>query len=464
MSEDPNSPWVKGSFRTRDRNIPAETVYTELQHLSVVLDTSTTPATVLHVPRTSGTAYATPSVVESITDWYDDPEINRTRVNPMYKTKEKLSVDCRWTTGYPNFAAEPREEISQWMSIDGSAIGHYKTVAFELRAEAESAARDALWDSIPGIWRELTRHDFDAALFLAELTDLRRIWTTALARAKGGYSYWREIYTRSREAWLEAQLALKPLISDVIAATEAIAEFTNRLDEVAPLVHKSAKAGRETSATHVYTCIPYATSNGLRADMEIRATCVAKYFCSYDPKHRIKTKDFTRMVNWLHRLNLHSTDALVLWEALPWSFVVDYVVNIGDTLQMLFAERPPGLVREGYSLTTTITTIVENIRQTEGYPIRDAVWNFRATEKHYRREAGTPPKPSVLDFIDVSFWPGATRATTVVLLVDPLARRAFRSSMRKQEAAERSARRELYRREKQRRRAGLGRSRNPRKR
>lgn len=464
MLNEPFVPWVKGEFRTRNRNISADFVTAELQHLSVLLDTSTTPATVLRVPRTTGTVYHTGSVVDSITDLYDDAKVNRTRVNPMTKTYIKNETACRWTTGYPNFEAEPREEISQWMDIDGSAVGHLNTVIAELRTDAERKAREALWNRIPGIWQELSRHDFDAAMFIAELSDLRRIWSTALARAKGGFSYWREIYTRSRETWLEAQLALKPLYSDVVAATEAIAEFCNRLDEVAPLVHKGCYAGAQAKALHTYTCIPYGVSNGLRADMEISATCVARYFCAYDPKHRVNTEGLTRMVSWLHRLNLHSTNVMILWESIPWSFVADYFVNIGDTLQMLLVERPPGLVREGYSLQTTITTLLTGEPyQTEGFPIKEVEWGFKRYEKHYTRVAGTPPKPSVLDFVDFSFWPGLTRATTTVLLVDPLARRAFRSSLRKQQSAERAARRELIRREKQRRRSGLGRKRTPRR-
>jgi hypothetical protein len=163
-------------------------------------------------------------------------------------------------------------------------------------------------------------------------------------------------------AWLELTYGWKPLLSDVYGAVETLAKSNNRPNRI--FIDKSGSAKRQATKTRKD---PSAVPFGELANyMTITDKCQVKYKVTFSVT--------SAPVNDLAKLGI-SNPALLAWELLPYSFVVDWFLPIGGWLNSLDATN--GLAFEkGF-----VTVFRESV--STGYKIGSYRDNQNGLGKHY---------------------------------------------------------------------------------
>lgn len=137
------------------------------------------------------------------------------------------------------------------------------------------------------------------------------------------------------------QYGIKPLISDINGAAEHLAEYLSKMQPV-----KSNGHAKRTVNTSVDSVV-----NGLQTNVTRSTTIRVKYGSSFGI-----SDDVERQVSQLGFTN----PAQVLWELVPYSFVVDWFLPIGNFMESLSALKGLNLI-ESYKTvfieeTETITS------------------------------------------------------------------------------------------------------------
>lgn len=122
--------------------------------------------------------------------------------------------------------------------------------------------------------------------------------------------------------WLELQYGWKPLVSDIYGAAEAYQRFLQKRPQV-------EKATSQASAQDFRTWGPFETATNTRT--EYRQEEVTVKFGAYFSASGGTSKT-------LSELGI-TNPAMVAWELLPWSFVVDWFLPVGDFLNNLDATQ-----------------------------------------------------------------------------------------------------------------------------
>lgn len=136
--------------------------------------------------------------------------------------------------------------------------------------------------------------------------------------------------------WLEYVYGWKPLLQDVYDATELLADKINRTVEPEGVVMASAKSSRRY---------------GRR---ELQALGCYDEMASYEGKANVKLKAHYRLDSVSRSLLAQTgitNPALLAWELMPYSFVVDWFVPVGTYLESLTAF-------DGFDLVTGKSGIV----------------------------------------------------------------------------------------------------------
>lgn len=136
--------------------------------------------------------------------------------------------------------------------------------------------------------------------------------------------------------YLAFQFGVKPLISDVQGSAEAVAHFV--VDNIAPFVRIATQAEKSEEKTEIvyYNGKPYVFTT--------RVTVKVRYVCEYELENLV-----TREMSKLGVFN----PAEIIWELIPWSFVVDWVYPIGDYLRHLTNDAGLSFKRGTRTITTT---------------------------------------------------------------------------------------------------------------
>lgn len=116
---------------------------------------------------------------------------------------------------------------------------------------------------------------------------------------------------------LQVQYGIKPLISDVIGAAEMLAQKVSR--EVISSVRSSASVSEDKRTIRI-TKLPLGRST---QSLDRRVKVTVSYGCYYSLR--------SEMTHSLAQLGL-TNPFLVAWELVPWSFVVDWFIPIGNAI------------------------------------------------------------------------------------------------------------------------------------
>lgn len=169
-------------------------------------------------------------------------------------------------------------------------------------------------------------------------------------------------------AWLELQYGWKPLLSDVYGAAEHLAKSNN--NRLWGKAHGRAQRQETVVVNKDYAIAPYVGIN--------RTTSVGKAKASV--KYTILYEVSSPTEQSLSKLGI-SNPTLLAWELLPYSFVADWFLPIGDWLQTLDATN--GLTFKAGSYTY-FRSWEENTSTTFDYgnaSYRNQGWQISGTKK-----------------------------------------------------------------------------------
>lgn len=135
------------------------------------------------------------------------------------------------------------------------------------------------------------------------------------------------------DSWLEYQFAVKPLVSDVNDAAKAMRALSaGRREKDRIMIRGEGREERIVSQLPNFTIsggdisgIP--SAGPLICDLE----CVERCYVEYVGKWVSQAGDSHIPPAMLFGLNLANL-APTIWEATPWSFLIDYFSNVGDVL------------------------------------------------------------------------------------------------------------------------------------
>jgi hypothetical protein len=166
-------------------------------------------------------------------------------------------------------------------------------------------------------------------------------------------------------AWLELQYGWRPLLNDVYGAAELIAQ--KNLREVRTRVRKSASLDWNDQWVTVSNDLSYGTNTA-----KYRYTIAYTVYYS-TPSDSIKTLSQVGVTN----------PELIAWELTPWSFVIDWLLPIGNFLSSLDATS--GLVFEKGCKTTFFRYQQSNYLR-GGRSANATSYTVRDTNRHSERE------------------------------------------------------------------------------
>lgn len=128
-------------------------------------------------------------------------------------------------------------------------------------------------------------------------------------------------YTRqSADAWMEARYGLRPMYYDAMGLYEAIQKPLRKLDRAT--YRGSNSYTDEVSSTSTLQLVnngTYANSVQLSRSSRLQINCRAGCLCSVNPETRADA------------LGLYALPQ-TLWEEVPFSFIVDWFLNLGDVI------------------------------------------------------------------------------------------------------------------------------------
>jgi hypothetical protein len=136
-------------------------------------------------------------------------------------------------------------------------------------------------------------------------------------------AYGRDPNEAAANMWLELQYGWKPLLKDVHDASKALSNLHDKPNSYTSTIRTSLKkSGSSFTANHVFSISP-AGSGELLIDWSASYRYVITY--GFDP-----------VVSQLQSMELLNP-ATIVWELIPFSFVADWFVPIGDYLATLDA-------------------------------------------------------------------------------------------------------------------------------
>lgn len=138
---------------------------------------------------------------------------------------------------------------------------------------------------------------------------------------------------------LQVQYGIRPMLNDVVGAAELLAQKVTGF-HLSKVVGSSLKRGNRTTKRTTEGSFARAVNTRSRY-----AAVLIKYGCSFTAENQ--------GFHTLAQLGL-TNPALLAWELLPWSFVIDWFIPIGNYLQSLDATL--GLqFQHGYKITYITT-------------------------------------------------------------------------------------------------------------
>lgn len=204
-------------------------------------------------------------------------------------------------------------------------------------AVADQAARLKFYANL-----RKAQYDLGGQVLLAEfrqtLAMVRRPFKTLRDSLKSRPAVMIDIIRRARhrkqaekalaDSWLEFSFGMLPLLSDIQGATKALAslhEYPRRVTVTGKGKHEWNWCSPTTLSTTGQSCYYYLTTS-VEADALVRykAALKGEVFCGVNAEVSKQVDQVT------HRLGLTASEFIpTLYEALPWSFFVDYFSTVG---------------------------------------------------------------------------------------------------------------------------------------
>jgi len=157
----------------------------------------------------------------------------------------------------------------------------------------------------------------------------------------------KDAYSRASDVWLSFNFGIKPMLNDMQSISESIRK---------QLGHTQPNRVYRASASRSFTGTPTSTFSGL---VSSGCNVFAKYYTTTDVRTSLTVGVKTAIQNYVdygaaERFALPPSNLIpAFWELVPYSWVIDYFLPIGDMLEDQFSSTPSVL----YSTRSTKCTI-----------------------------------------------------------------------------------------------------------
>jgi hypothetical protein len=227
-----------------------------------------------------------------------------------FKISSDRPIGRRYVAQYVSGAIEAITTVDNYATMGGSIPASWYVKLPEMREKADEYAD--FRDLVQAVAAKVFSEGHDTLTFLSELHKVKRMFT-GMVRKILTLDIPKDFRAFSKQ-WLEARYGWRTLIYDLVDLNDAI----KSLDEKSR-TRVSDRVGNSLSWTDVQTDeIDYGTA--------IRTLV---YTDTYDLSRRGSlTADFEQS-------SFHFNVVTTAWELVPFSFVIDWVVNIGQQLAAL---------------------------------------------------------------------------------------------------------------------------------
>lgn len=154
------------------------------------------------------------------------------------------------------------------------------------------------------------------------------------------------------EIWLELRYMWRPLVYDMMAAEEAIRRLAEGIEDPLQRAYATREGSASSSTAYQDSTIVLAGASGSVAGLNVAATHTVNVDVSVHAAVGLKVT--TREITMLDPV-------VTAWELVPFSFVLDWFVTIGDMLTA-FSPFATGQLQYASLATRTTTTYRSNFR------------------------------------------------------------------------------------------------------
>lgn len=347
---------------------------------------------------------------------FDDSKPPTRYMAPKPCTHEKLTVAststpawCQTTSGFWRYYTSGASLLSYLPAYGNGAGGVYADLATSVaKGFAKSIADRNMSDKLVyEHWkrcRPTMSGRADLSVFLYELRDVTRMWNVIPRRHVKGASNWQKI--RDDIAYANGQhlnfnFGVKPFFSDVKNVFKGMATFEKRLFRYTYNENQRQRRREQESLEESFDSGWYSMQPGSvwqvrhhgHASWDYTSTFWYKYVLPYG-----EGELFWRA--WADTLGLRINPATV-WTVLPYSFVIDWFVDVGSMLQdnMSSDWAEPTLTSRlaTWSNKALVTGAIDTRCSYDNMQLGGLTYNYR----YYKRSVGWPQiQPPDLQTLD----------------------------------------------------------------
>lgn len=315
--------------------------------------------------------------------------------------------------GYSGFfttgVGDPTSVINPWGTSNDAFSVYNRTVINSLQRRGIVECKLKMLESKMDLAESLVDVDKTVALICRRITQVLTAWKYVRkgdfrnAARTLGISRRNLNFKTASEAWLEFIYGWRPLLSDIYSAVEVTKDLFGD-----PLKHHTY-AKRRVKET---LWVPDIAGNAGWQNM----SSTHNSLCEVETKFRFQVQD--SLLAYITGFQL-SNPLYVFWVAMPFTFVVDWILPIGDWLGSLTATMGLKFV-DGYQTTKTFASVLV---KGDRYPHYSAAWRFIRTlvrgesivESMYMRRVAFTSWPMSLTYFKFPFTSPERIASAIAL-------------------------------------------------
>lgn len=228
---------------------------------------------------------------------------NRSNPNPFSLTFKKAS------------GAKGRNDLDAVDILNGQYAFTHQSGFVGFNEMSYSLPNNQTYNTALSRFNERVRGSIDLTVETAQASStLRMISGCAAAERYATSRDWRSWIGKSSERWLEYQYGYKPLLQTIFSAADELLGFTKNLTKVVSASSTDRWRMYASQSFEHYGAL--VSANPLKGSSRTRITCILS---------DVSGRDTPRWLSY--------DPSTVIWEAIPYSFVVDWFYNVSGFLR-----------------------------------------------------------------------------------------------------------------------------------
>ena len=245
-----------------------------------------------------------------------------------------ISGDASWEDYYPSLGGWVPCSTSNGLPLAGHPFPDYFPMDEPIGGLEQRALTSAL--------NKLLQGDLNIGVFLAEFKQTVQLITNSIRKIAAQVKRWRRRHSRkawrdvqrscrtckASNSWLELQYGWKPLLADILAALERL---NASWFEIGLVLNTRSSVTDSTDGTRSFGLL---SLQGLTSSDPVVLNYIVEHRCTVSLWFELQNA----RVAALSSLGL-TNPALIVWEKVKYSFVIDWFLPIGDWLSSFSADQ-----------------------------------------------------------------------------------------------------------------------------